>query len=107
MATFDGSALKKHKGLRKHESSVLTQIRTGMIGLRAFLHWRRVPDVVTPLCRCAGEPETVDHVILRCPEHENARGRLRQSLIEKGQPLYTRRDLADASANIGIAWAVV
>ena len=63
-ATFDGSTLKKHKGLRKHKSSVLTQIHTGMIGLRAFLHWRRVPNIVTPLYRCAREPETVDYIIL-------------------------------------------
>ena len=63
-ATFNGSALKKHKGLRKHKSLVLTQIRIGIISLRVFLYWRRVPNIVTPLCRCAKELETVDYVIL-------------------------------------------
>ncbi len=29
--------LKKHDGLRKHESSLLVQIRTGKVGLNAFL----------------------------------------------------------------------
>ena len=66
-----------------------------------------MPNIVTPLCRCAREPETVDHVILRCLEHENARGTLRQSLIQRGQPLHTRRDLADASANPDTARTVV
>ena len=30
-------ALTRHQGLRKHETCLLTQIRTGEVGLRAFL----------------------------------------------------------------------
>lgn len=42
-ADFGPRALKRHKGLRKHESATLVQIRTGKIGLRASLAERRVP----------------------------------------------------------------
>ena len=34
----EGKSLERHKGLRKHESPVLIQIRTRKIGLRTFLH---------------------------------------------------------------------
>ena len=39
-------ALEIHVGLRKAESSILTQIWTGRIGLAAFLNRGRVPDVL-------------------------------------------------------------
>ena len=32
----EGKSLERNKGLRKHESSVLIQMRTRKIGLRAF-----------------------------------------------------------------------
>src|ERR1700735_2340765 len=44
--------LKLHDELQKAESSLLVQMRTGKIGLRAFLFERRVPDVMTPVCSC-------------------------------------------------------
>ena len=49
----------------------------------------------------------MDHVILRCIEHSDERGTLRQRLIQEGQPLQTRRDLAEASTKPGIAKALV
>ena len=61
-------ALARHQALRKHESSLLIQIRTGKIGLRAFLFEIRVPDIVTPQRRCGGAPETVAHPLPHCPE---------------------------------------
>src|SRR6266516_6337966 len=57
-----GDPLAKHKGLLKHESSVLIQLRTGKIGLNSFLHRRRVPDVPSPLCSCGSAPETPCHI---------------------------------------------
>ena len=46
---------------------MLTQARTGRIGLRGFLFQRRVPEVVTPLCDCGIAEETVEHLIRGCP----------------------------------------
>lgn len=54
-----------HKGLRKPLSSLIIQLRTGKVGLRAFLFQRRVPGVDDPNCDC-GEEMTVEHVLLRC-----------------------------------------
>ena len=59
--------LLKHKEHPKFVSSMITQLRTGRVGLRAFLFQRRVPSVMTPLCSCGVEPETTYHVFLRCP----------------------------------------
>jgi hypothetical protein len=103
-ATIEGKALAKHQGLRKHESSLLTQIRTGKIGLRGFLFERRVPDIASPLCSCGSEPETPDHLILRCSETDAAREELAARL---GRPLRTRRDLREATEKAATAGTLV
>src|SRR5438045_6706528 len=70
------NVLKTHKDLRKAESAVLTQIRTGRIGLAAFLNKVRVPDFPSPQCRCGQAQETAAHIILHCPLYAEARERL-------------------------------
>jgi hypothetical protein len=64
--------LRQHKKLRKEESSLLTQARTGRIGLRKFLFLRRVPSIATPYCECGEEEETVQHVLGGCIIHPGA-----------------------------------
>ena len=58
--------LKRYNSLRKHESSLLTQIRTGRIGLNAFLWERKVPTVLSPHYQCGEGKETMIHLALRC-----------------------------------------
>ena len=58
-----------HKTLRKAESSLLTQIRTGRIGLNKFLHKRKVPDVTSPLCPCGKDEQDVRH-LLKCERYK-------------------------------------
>ncbi|KJR80391.1 uncharacterized protein SPSK_05228 [Sporothrix schenckii 1099-18] len=55
---------RRHLHLTKAESSLLTQIRTGHIGLRAYLHWRDA--VGSPTCICGTADETPAHVLLSC-----------------------------------------
>jgi len=55
--------LRQHKTLRKEESSLLIQARTGRIGLRKFLFLRRVPSITTPYYQYGEEEETVQHVL--------------------------------------------
>jgi hypothetical protein len=74
---FDDKPLDKHRGLLKHESSILIQARTGKIGLQAFLHNRRVPGADTPLCRCGLAAETAYHITVACPQTSDDRRRLR------------------------------
>ena len=64
---FDQRALERHEGLTKAESSLLTQARTGAIGLRDFLFRVRVPGIPTPLCECGQGRETVEHLVVWCP----------------------------------------
>ena len=57
---------KIHTELKKAESSVLTQIRTGRNGLAAFLNRARVPEFPSPMCQCGQAEETARHVIAYC-----------------------------------------
>lgn len=57
---------RRHLHLTKAESSLLTQIRTGHIGLRAYLFRRQAVD--SPTCQCGAGDETAAHVILSCAE---------------------------------------
>jgi hypothetical protein len=52
------AVLKLHSGLRKAESSVLVQARTGRIGLAKFFYNRKVLGVLTAQCRCRAGEET-------------------------------------------------
>jgi len=97
--------LRKHQGLRKHESSLLTQVRTGKVGLRAFLYQRKVPEVDTPICRCGEGPETPAHVVLFCPELRQQGASLEAQLMPN--PLRTTSDLAAATTDPAKALLVV
>ena len=61
-----------HEGLDRAASSMVTQLRTGKIGLRAFLFQRGVPDIPSPYCQC-GERETPAHIWTACPLYEQQR----------------------------------
>ena len=71
------ATLRLRAGLSKAQSSILTQIRTGKVGLAAFLCKRRVPGFPTPACSCGAQWETAKHVILDCPRLQQ---RVRRSL---------------------------
>jgi hypothetical protein len=96
--------LRKHGNLRKHESSLLVQIRTGKVGLRAFLFQRGVPTVPSPHCECGEGRETAEHVVLRCPLLLYER---RMLLARLPAPLRTSRDFAEATANKNHAKTIV
>jgi hypothetical protein len=69
--------LKMHAVLHKAESSIITQIRTGRIGLAAFLNKARVPGYPSPVCACGRARETAAHVIAHCERFAGCRERLR------------------------------
>jgi hypothetical protein len=69
--------IQLHAELQKAESSVLTQIRTGRIGLAAFLNKARVPEFPSPMCQCGQASETAKHVIAHCPRFTEVRRDLR------------------------------
>lgn len=64
--TFDAAPRKLRRGLTKAEASLLTQMRTGKIGLRGFLFQAKAVGINTPYCECGGR-ETVHHLAVYCP----------------------------------------
>lgn len=60
--------LKLHAQLKKAESSVLVQARTGRIGLAHFLAKARVPGYDSPSCKSceSSSSETAEHLLLHC-----------------------------------------
>jgi hypothetical protein len=81
---------KKVLGLHsnhKPTNSLLVQLRSQKIGLRAFLHSRKAPGFEHEggaICECREGPQTVKHVILQCPLWNKER---RQMQIDGGEAL--------------------
>ena len=73
------AVLRLHTGLPNAHTSILTQIRTGKIGLAAFLHKCRVPGFPSLACPCGWQWETAKHVILDCPRFSRERQVFRHS----------------------------
>jgi hypothetical protein len=73
------AVLKLYSGLRKAESSVRVQARTGRIGLAKFLYNRKVLGVLTAQCRCGAGEETPRHIALFCTDEIKRRQHLRVS----------------------------
>ncbi len=69
--------LRLHHGLKKAESSVLVQLRTGRIGLAHFLNKARVPSYDTGQCQCQQGLETPRHVVVHCSKELVRRLQLR------------------------------
>jgi hypothetical protein len=72
-AVPDPRNLRVYEGLQKAESSVVFQLRTGVIGLNHFLKKMRVPGVDSELCECGSGPETGKHVVIHCSLYEDRR----------------------------------
>jgi hypothetical protein len=64
--------LKLHEGLRKAESSLAVDLKTGTNGLDAFIVQARVPSVPSPLCSCGKGRQMVKHVLVFYPKYAGA-----------------------------------
>src|SRR5690349_1053136 len=65
---FRGGHLGLHKDLRKIESSVLIQMRTGKIVLNTFLHHKKVPGYESPICICGNGLQIPEHLFVDCTD---------------------------------------
>jgi hypothetical protein len=83
--------LKLHDLLKKAESVVLVQARTGRIGLASFLNKARVPGFESPNCRCDRGIETAEHLLLHCLLEDERREWRRGATLREllSNPSYT------------------
>ena len=70
-----GDRLDCHKMLRKAESSIAIGLRSGKVGLNDFLYQMKVPGV-RQACTCGWRRQDVKHLLLNCPELQEARPQL-------------------------------
>ena len=68
--------IKRHKGLRKAESAIIIQARSGRIGFASFLHEARVPGYESPICSCGQGHETPRHILIHCTKYSDVRNEL-------------------------------
>ncbi len=68
-----------HEGLQKAESSVLTQMRTGKIGLAAFLYQYRVPGYISASCGYGWRRQDTKHILIHCPRLQGRRQELKDT----------------------------
>ncbi len=71
--------LALHQLLRKPETALAVQLRTGKNGFNAFLYQARVPTVLSPLCSCGLGHQTAKHIIIHCRNFSAARHALRDN----------------------------
>jgi hypothetical protein len=62
-----------HQNATKRLSSIIIQLRTGKIGLNAYLHSRKVPGIDSPNCTCGFRLQTIEHILLDCRKYRDLR----------------------------------
>lgn len=87
--------LKIYKDLPRRACSIITQLRTGHIGLNSYLSRFRIVD--SPFCSHCHVPETVDHFLFQCRRFNTQRHSLRKSL---GKAPLTRRSLLGGRGHV-------
>ncbi len=73
------AVLGLHKELRKAESALLVQMRTGHIGFAKYLQKRGVPGYESPNCQCQQGHETPRHIALYCTIDPSLRNKLKDA----------------------------
>lgn len=69
---------KLYNDLKREDATILSQLRTGKCRLNGYLH--RIGAVISNVCSCGREEETVDHFLFKC----NRWSRQRQTLRREG-----------------------
>lgn len=86
--------IARHKNLRKAESAIMIQVRTGKIGLAKFLHKANVPEFSSPTYRkCGRGEETAVYLLRYCDSSREERICLQeQGHIDVEKLLTTKED---------------
>lgn len=70
--------IKMYRGLTKRQTSIITQLRSGHIGLNYYLSRFKIVD--SPLCTTCKVAEKVDHYLTKCRQYNDLRFLLRRNL---------------------------
>lgn len=77
-----------HKGLKKAESSMAIQKRTGKIGLAEFLYKRQVLGIETASCPCGWRKQDIKHILMFCQDYNG-----RELMLQKAGSIDIRNIL--------------
>lgn len=89
--------LRWYEDLHRGQCSIITQMRTGHVGLNAYL--ARFGAVDSSLCPTCREPETVNHFLLTCRRFARQRNVLRRALLDDDRQPLTKRSLLGKPKN--------
>ena len=67
------SSQRRHKDLCKAASALIVQMRTEKIGLKKFLHFKKVPGFDSPECLCRRGMQSARHLLVECRLHTRKR----------------------------------
>lgn len=92
-----------YTGLTRAQSTMLLRIRTGVIGLNAYLFSINSPNkpLSSPLCSCGVGPHTARHLFLECPQLRLERWKLRNMAGHLDLQILMTKD-----AGIAADWAI-
>lgn len=88
---------------------MMVQMRTGKIGLRHFLHQKKVPGIGSGECDCGRGLQTVSHVLYTCSKFDGLRLSFRIP-EERGRRCWTtdlRKLLSQRSTAIAVAKFII
>jgi endonuclease/exonuclease/phosphatase family metal-dependent hydrolase len=69
---WGNQTVKLYEGMEKWESKAAFLLRSEVLGLNEWLHWRKLTEE-GPGCPCGAPKQTVKHVMIYCPRHSEGR----------------------------------
>ncbi len=106
--------LKIHRGLRKAASALIVQMQTEKIGLKGFLHSRKVPGFDSPECLCRRGLQSAKHLLVEYCLHTQKKNRIWKEDRKKvafgrisGEEMLTNRKFVKKAAQLMKSLALI
>jgi len=68
--------IKLYRNLTRAQGSLAIQLRSGKLGLRAYLFQVKARDITSSSCPCGWRFQTIKHVLFYCPKYLQQRAEL-------------------------------
>lgn len=90
---FKGTPSLIHRTLKRAQSSIAIQTRSGHVGLNSYLYRRQVPGIESPRCQCGYQSQNIKHMIMQCPQWAAGRAEIwRQAKVRSFQAMMDNPD---------------